>query len=122
MSSERFQARIVRAASGEVVAGRVVVARSLWGRLRGLLACPMLEGGDALWLEPCNGIHTFGMRYPLAAIVLDAKRRVLAVTPVIMPGRVLPPVRGGRITVEMLPGTLASALLTVGDALELEPL
>jgi uncharacterized membrane protein (UPF0127 family) len=62
------------------------------------------------------------LKYPVGVVVLDAARSVVAVVPSLPPRRVLFPVRRGRITVEMLPGTLERSGVAVGDALRLEPL
>ncbi len=103
-----------------MVAQRVRVAAGMMGRLSGLLAAPRLAVGEALWLESCNGIHTFGMRYPIAAIVLDRDGVVIKAIECVPPWRVVWPVRAGYATVEMLPETLSRSPVRPGDRLLME--
>ena len=90
-------------------------------RARGLLGRPALEWGQALWIEPCNNVHTFGMRYALDLAFLDAlgvvKKLVRDVQPLRMSGA-----WGARATVEMRSGQLERMELCVGDVLVWQPL
>jgi uncharacterized membrane protein (UPF0127 family) len=101
-----------------VVAARVFQARSLWERAAGLLALPPLQAGEALWLEPCGSIHTWGMRYAIDVLFLDRERRVLAVDQRIRPWRVVIAPRGTHVVVELPVG--AAANVRPGDHLELD--
>ena len=109
-----------RVGDGAVVAARVRVAAGVLSRWRGLLWAPRLQAGEALWLEPCNGIHTFGMGYSIAVVTLNADRIVVGIERDVRPCKIVWPVSGGRIVVEVLPETLQSACLTVGDRLVME--
>ena len=61
------------------------MARSVRSRLRGLaLAAP----GAALLIPRCRSVHTFGMRFALDLIWLDARGRVLGVEEGVGPWRV----------------------------------
>jgi hypothetical protein len=63
----------------------IVVARSLRARLKGLaFAAP----GTALLIPRCRSVHTFGMRFALDLVWLDARGRVLAVDERVPPRRV----------------------------------
>ena len=59
-------------------------------RMRGLRDRGWLAPDHALLLQGCRSVHTFGMRFPIAVVFLDARQRVVAVrrTP---PARVLLP-------------------------------
>jgi uncharacterized membrane protein (UPF0127 family) len=80
-----------------------------WSRLRGLLGRKPLQGNgrQALWLVPCAGVHTFGMRYPLDIVFLDRGGAVLDWHERIGPWRTRQ-CRGARQTVELAPGGIAS--------------
>lgn len=110
---------IVDAVSGGVLVDAVEVASSPWQRLRGLLGRRRLMPGEALWLTPCNGVHTFGMRYAIAIWVLDAGGTLVRVEHVVQPWRVVRPVQDGHTTVEMLPETSRSAGRMIGDRVRL---
>ena len=55
-------------------------------RLRGLLG-RTFDNFDALRLKPCNSIHTIGMKYPIDAVYLDRKGKVIDIDSEIEPGR-----------------------------------
>lgn len=52
-------------------------ASTWWSRLRGLLGTDALPEGNGLWIHPCTGIHSIGMRYEIDVLFLDPKMRVV---------------------------------------------
>ncbi len=104
-------------ARGVLVAGRCHRATSRTARLVGLLATPDLAGDEALWLEPCASVHTFGLRAPIGCAFLDGEGRVLRVVDPLPAGR-LAAARGARAVVECRAGRLAAVV--PGDVLTLE--
>jgi uncharacterized membrane protein (UPF0127 family) len=66
----------------------IVVARTRWARLRGLALRQAPPEGRALLIPRCRSVHTFGMRFALDLVWLDAAGRVLAVDEAVPPGRV----------------------------------
>ena len=107
--------RLMDAARGTVILSRVERAAGFWERLVGLIGRKSLPSGEGLWIDPCNGIHTFGMRFPLDVLVLDETGRVLRILTKLGPWRVSLPVRGARSAVEMAAGTLTRTDLSVSD-------
>jgi uncharacterized protein len=69
---------------------RVMVPQTRRERIRGLRGRPMLAVDQAMLLERTRSIHTFGMRFPIAAVRLDRDLIVRSVRPV-KPGRLLLP-------------------------------
>ena len=65
----------------------ILVARSPLARLLGL-ALRRQPPAHALLLPRCRSVHTFGMRFPLDLVWLDARGRVLRVDRAVPPGRV----------------------------------
>jgi uncharacterized membrane protein (UPF0127 family) len=96
-----------------------IIKASTWlSRAGGLLVRPCLQQGEVLWLTPCNAIHTFGMRYPIAVFFLDQQGRVVDVRPSVMPNR-LAWCRRAYSVCEMLPINVnqtgfVSSLLSAG--------
>ena len=96
---------------------RLMAAETVRSRLLGLMGLPALDGDDALLLSPCGCIHTFGMRFPLDLVWLDAAGRVLRVDAVVAPGRVRG-CRRARAVVETSAGAgerVAAALTAASD-------
>jgi len=113
--------RLVHANTGAQIAGAAIKAHTLFARMKGLIGRPSMTPGEALWLEPCNGIHTFGMRFPLDVITLDRTRRIVRLDRAVHPNRILLPARHGHITIEVPEGTIDRYGLHVGDRIELMP-
>ena len=111
--------RLLEADSGRVIAAEVEVARGSWGRFMGLMGRPSMPAGSGLWIEPCNSIHMFFMRFAIDVLFLDRQMRVKKVMLNLKPWRVSPIVFGARTTVELPAGTLADRAL-VGARLILE--
>jgi len=118
-AARRTEWQIVNERSGAVIATHVTVAVGRLARSLGLLALPRLRAGEALWLAPCNGVHTVGMRYAIGVLALDAGGRVIAIRERVMPLRIVAPVHSGHTTVEMLPETVAASGVQIGDPLAL---
>ena len=81
----------------------VQIAATLRSRHRGLLGTDTYVG--ALLLLRTNGIHTFGMRYPIDVAYLSRDLRVLRVVTV-RPGRVTVPWPRCRHTLEAMAGNM----------------
>lgn len=81
----------------------VAVASSRRERRRGLLGQAGLPAGRGLLLPRCRSVHTFGMRFPIEAVLLDAGYRVVDVVH-LPPGRFLLPRRGVRHVLEIAVG------------------
>lgn len=110
------------ARSGASLGDRVRVADSWWARFRGLLATPPLAAGEGLLIDPCRGVHMFGMRYPIDVAFLDRAGKVVGICHHLAPGARSPFVRAARSALELPAGTLEAAGITEGDMLTLSPL
>jgi uncharacterized protein len=66
---------------------QIVVARTRRARLRGLALRRRPPDGAALLIPRCRSVHTFGMRFAIDLVWLDAEGRVLAVHERVPPGR-----------------------------------
>lgn len=104
---------------GAVIADRAAEAASIRDRLLGLIGRKLLEPGAGLWLKPCAGIHTFGMRFPIDVIILDRSESVLAVIPGVPPNRIILPRSGGASVLELPAG--AASGVEPGAHLTFEP-
>ena len=83
-------------------------------RRRGWLGRDRVDPQDALLLERCRSVHTFGMRLPITVVFLDSSWRVIRVVRA-QPGRLLFCHRARRV-LECHIG----AAVAVGDTLDPE--
>jgi uncharacterized protein len=65
----------------------LIVARSFFDRLGGLIARPRLRDGQALVLAPCSSVHTCFMRYAIDVVFIDGEGRVLKLVERLEPWR-----------------------------------
>lgn len=93
--------------TGRVVVPRLQIALGVWERTLGLLGRSELEADSALWIEPCDGVHTLGMRFPIDVLFLDPSGCALRIVTDLRPWRVAGPVRRSRVVVELPCGAVA---------------
>lgn len=108
---------IYHSLTGDCLAGRVRLANTALARLRGLLGRRRLESDEALWLRPCNGIHTIGMLFAIDAIFLDQELRIVRLIENLRPFRVTTPHLRARSVLEMAAHSVARFQLRTGDQL-----
>jgi uncharacterized membrane protein (UPF0127 family) len=106
--------------TGALVASRVEVADSHVRRAVGLLGRKGLTPGEALWIVPSRGVHTWCMRFPIDVVALDASGRVVDVVPDMKPWRVRMRKRGVVGVLEMEPGRVAASGTRVGHRIVFE--
>ena len=103
-----------------VLAERVAVAATRAARAVGLLSRTGLEPGEALWIVPSRGVHTWGMRFAIDMVALDEEGRVIDCVSNLRPWRVRLPRRGTAGVLELAAGTLAASHTSIGHTIVLE--
>ena len=86
-------------------------------RLRGLLGRMRLRAEEGLWLVPCQGIHTFGVLFPIDVIYLDDSLKVIHLIEHLGPFRVAGIRRHASSVLELPTRTIYSSNTQVGDQL-----
>ena len=109
--------RLYHATSGACLAERLEIANTAWTRLCGLMFRRTLAQGHALWIRPCNGVHTFWMRFAIDVIYLDRELRVVRLIENLRPFRLTMPQRTARSVIELPAHTIAQAGIRLGDQL-----
>jgi len=103
-----------------VIADRVGVAATRAARAVGLLSRSGFEPGEALWIVPSRGVHTWGMRFPIDVLALDETGQVIDCVSNLRPWRVRLPRRGTAGVLELPAGTLAASRTSIGHQVILE--
>lgn len=102
-----------------VLADRVLKADTFLSRLVGLLGRDSLDEGEALWISPCKGVHTMGMRFPIDVIFLDESQRVVATREWVKPWRATRFFGKARSVLELKAGSIRRGRVSIGDQLAL---
>lgn len=109
--------RLINRTKNIEIAGDVRIASSFAARMKGLLGERELAAGRALWIERCNSIHTWFMRFAIDVVFVDRQLIVQKVCRDVGPWRVTFPAWRANSVFEMPAGTLANRLVDVGDQL-----
>jgi len=108
--------RIAR--TGGVLATHGELAGTSQSRTRGLLGRDALAAGRALVIAPCQGVHTFGMRFPLDIVGVARDGAVVTLRCHVPRRRIVLALRAFAV-VELAAGACQAAELRVGDRLEI---
>jgi len=103
------------------LATRLDVADGHWSRLRGLIGMDVDEfrDGRGLWITPCHGVHTLGMRFPIDVLYLNRDQRVLHIESGLVPWRFAPIRMQATSVLELPPATLQTTGTQIGDSIEI---
>lgn len=111
--------RVLNLSRETMLADRALIADSSKTRKTGLLKHDKLDPGEGLWITPCEGVHTVGMKFPIDVLFLDKKRKVLKIRPT-MPRWRIAACLFAHSVLELPSGTAAATQTIAGDQLELE--
>ncbi len=103
----------------QMLADKADIANTSALRRQGLLKHTQLGPGEGLWIVPCEGVHTFGMKFAIDVLFLDKKRRVVKLVPD-MGRRRFALSLWAHSVLELPAGTAQATGTLVGDQLELE--
>jgi uncharacterized protein len=111
--------RVHNPSRATTLADRAQIADSSKTRKTGLLKHDRLEPGDGLWITPCEGVHTVGMKFPIDVLFLDKKRKVVKIRAA-MPRWRMAACLWAHSVLELPSGMAAETKTTTGDLLEFE--
>ena len=78
-----------------------------------------LAPGDGLWIVPCEGVHTFGMKFAIDLVFLTKRRKVHKIRHAVPRRRIAIDLLAHSV-LELPPGTILATRTAVGDQLQLE--
>ena len=106
---------------GTFLAFRVTVADSILGRLIGLLGRRSLKPDRGVWIVPANAIHTIGMLFSFDVVMIDENFRVVSVTEMVKPFRIILPKLRAESVIELPTHTIFRSRTEIGDQLRIDP-
>jgi uncharacterized membrane protein (UPF0127 family) len=102
-----------------MLADRALIADTSTTRKTGLLKHERLDPGEGLWIKPCEGVHTVGMKFPIDVLFLDKKRKVVKIRAA-MPRWRMAACLWAHSVLELPSGTAAATRTSRGDQLDFE--
>jgi uncharacterized protein len=103
------------------LATNLALANTHWTRLKGLLGLSAddFRNGTGLWILPCKGIHTLGMRFAIDVIYLDSARRVVDLRSAVKPWRFTAILPKATSVLELPCHMAAETKTQIGDTIEI---
>ena len=86
-------------------------------RRRGLLDWELLQPGEGLWIVPCEGVHSFWMRFSIDVLYLDRGKKVRKIRHEMKPWSLSAHLPAHSV-LELPAGTARSTYTQSGDQLE----
>lgn len=102
--------------TGDVLVDHLEVAGDSASRRKGLLGRDRLDAGCAVAIAPCQGVHTFGMRFAIDVVAVTREGVVVKIRSNVPRGRIVLALRAFAI-IELQSGAARAANLQVGDRL-----
>lgn len=103
--------------TAKVLSSNVICAADLLGRMLGLIRNESLCADESLWIRPCKGIHTFGMKFSIDVAFLDSRGRVVWMREALPPGRLSRVVFSAKGALELKAGALRESGTRPGDVI-----
>jgi uncharacterized protein len=93
------------------------LAESFFARGKGLLGRKHLAENAALWIKPCNNIHTCFMNFAIDCIFVNKKMQIEKIVSAIKPYKIIGPFWKASSVFETAAGQAEKWNLKVGDQL-----
>ncbi|WHH60533.1 DUF192 domain-containing protein [Petroclostridium sp. X23] len=103
------------ASNNGIIADQAVMAQTFITRLRGLMFRERLNESEALIIQPCNMIHTFGMRFAIDALFVNKENKVEHMIENLHPNKISAMVFKAVKVVELPAGAIHNANIQKGD-------
>jgi uncharacterized protein len=73
--------------NGKIFFSNCSVTENALERMIGLLGKAKLDSDECLWIEPCNSVHTFFMKFPIDVAFANSKGEIVAIYENLKPWR-----------------------------------
>ncbi len=103
--------------SNAVLASNILEARSFLARGWGLLGHSSLPMDTTMWIDPCNNIHTWFMKFSLDVIFVDRHLVVQKCIKDLKPFHIVWPIWKAQSVFEFQAGALSNIEIHTGDQL-----
>ncbi|HJV35011.1 DUF192 domain-containing protein [Geomonas sp.] len=107
--------KAINGRSGRPLATQLFVAATFLSRSRGLLGRQGLSAGEGLLITPCNGVHTFFMRFPIDVLFLNGENRVIRTGEHLQPNRISALLFSCKKVIELPAGAVSQSGTVTGD-------
>lgn len=111
--------KIINQTKQTILARDVIIADTVFNRMKGLLGKKDFKQDQALVLKPANSIHTFFMRFPIDVIFIDYNGKVIALRENLIPWRITPIYWKSAFVIELPAKVIIQTKTSVRDTINL---
>jgi uncharacterized membrane protein (UPF0127 family) len=101
----------------EMLIENLEIAETFLGRAKGLLGRKSLSENQALWIKPCNNIHTFFMKFTIDCVFINKSCVVEKIYSKVSPFEIKGPVWKANSVIEFSEGIIEKWDIKIGDQL-----
>lgn len=109
--------KITNMSNGNIIAEQAAYADTFISRLKGLMFRNNFNKGEALFIIPCNSIHTFWMKFPIDVVFLSKENTVIYIIENFQPNKISSLLRKAHSVIELPAGTIKECNIKKGDRL-----
>lgn len=113
--------RVANETRGTVLADGSGRVKNPVSRGLGLMGKKGLPPGGGLIIDPCSGVVSFFMRFPIDVVFLDRDGRVVHLVEDLRPWKASKMVRASKLVVELPTGTIGRTQTQLGDVVTISP-
>lgn len=113
--------KIINVSKNTILAERAEIADTFWPRLKGLLGRKQLDPKTGLILKTCTSIHTLFMRFPIDAVFVDSKNRIIKTYHALPAWRLSAILFNSAFCIELPAGTLLASRSEARDYVQIIP-
>lgn len=96
-------------------------ANRFFNRLIGLLGKKELREGEGLIIDPCNMVHSLGMRMGIDVLFVSEKHEVVYCMERMLPNKISPSIKDASYVIELPAGLIAQTKTDRGDNILCKP-
>lgn len=107
---------------GQEIATKVRIANTFFKRFIGLLCDKKIEAHEGLLIDPCNQVHTFGMKFDIDVVFVSKSGEIIHTESQMTPGKVSPTIIKCQKVLELKSGTVEKKCIMNGKRIAFDPI
>ena len=105
--------------NGFLLADKGRLANSFFTRLKGLLGKKSLPQGFGLIIQPCNMVHSIGMKMAIDVLFVSPAEEIIYIIEAMPPNRISPYIHNAGYVIELPTGQVQKTATAVGNTISI---
>jgi uncharacterized protein len=111
--------KLINNSQNKIVANELSEAKSFAARSVGLLGRKKMHESEALWIKPCNAIHTWFMQFAIDCVFVDKNLKVVKIHRDVKPWKLRGPILKAHSVIEFT-ANATTGKISEGDQLHVD--